>query len=122
LDGYGFRERSVGSLARMLPSPNQPETPVVLARRAEPGPPEAPTRDVARSAAPVETEALFVQRAEEASPAPAAAAAAAPSAAAGESPAALDELAGRLYDRIRARLRDELLIDRERAGMLTDVR
>jgi hypothetical protein len=34
----------------------------------------------------------------------------------------LDELAARLYDRIRARLRDELLIDRERAGRVTDVR
>ena len=40
----------------------------------------------------------------------------------GESPEALDELAGKLYDRIRARLRDELLVDRERAGLLTDVR
>ena len=39
-----------------------------------------------------------------------------------QSPEALDELAGRLYDRLRARLRDELLIDRERAGLLTDVR
>jgi hypothetical protein len=34
----------------------------------------------------------------------------------------VDELAARLYDRIRARLRDELLIDRERAGLVTDVR
>jgi hypothetical protein len=59
-----------------------------------------------------------VQRAE-AEGAPAAGAA---PAAGGESPEALDELAGKLYDRIRARLRDELLIDRERAGLLTDVR
>jgi hypothetical protein len=34
----------------------------------------------------------------------------------------LDELAGRLYDRLRSRLRMELLLDRERAGMLTDFR
>ena len=34
----------------------------------------------------------------------------------------LDALAGRLYDRIRTRLKSELLIDRERAGFLTDLR
>lgn len=34
----------------------------------------------------------------------------------------MDELAGKLYDRIRGRLRTELLVDRERAGLLTDWR
>ena len=34
----------------------------------------------------------------------------------------LDALAGRLYDRIRSRLKTELLVDRERAGFLTDLR
>ncbi|WP_181043537.1 DUF4157 domain-containing protein [Actinokineospora auranticolor] len=34
----------------------------------------------------------------------------------------LDELSTRLYDRLRSRLRMELLIDRERAGLLTDFR
>jgi hypothetical protein len=34
----------------------------------------------------------------------------------------LDELALRLYDRLRSRLRRELLVDRERAGLLTDFR
>lgn len=34
----------------------------------------------------------------------------------------LDELATRLYDRLRTRLRTELLVDRERAGLLTDFR
>jgi hypothetical protein len=34
----------------------------------------------------------------------------------------MDELASRLYDRIRARLKTELLVDRERAGFLTDLR
>jgi hypothetical protein len=34
----------------------------------------------------------------------------------------LDELAARLYDRLRTKLRTELLVDRERAGMLTDFR
>ena len=32
----------------------------------------------------------------------------------------LEELADRLYDRIRTRFRSELLIDRERAGLLAD--
>lgn len=34
----------------------------------------------------------------------------------------LDTLAIRLYDRLRARLRTELLVDRERSGLLTDFR
>jgi hypothetical protein len=34
----------------------------------------------------------------------------------------LDELSTRLYDRIRSRLRLELLLDRERAGLLSDFR
>jgi hypothetical protein len=34
----------------------------------------------------------------------------------------MDELASRLYDRVRSRLRLELLVDRERAGLLTDFR
>jgi Domain of unknown function (DUF4157) len=34
----------------------------------------------------------------------------------------MDELAAKLYDKIRNRLRNELLVDRERAGFLTDLR
>jgi hypothetical protein len=34
----------------------------------------------------------------------------------------MDELAGKLYDKIRTRLKSELLVDRERAGFLTDLR
>jgi hypothetical protein len=34
----------------------------------------------------------------------------------------LDDLAHQLYDRLRSRLRMELLIDRERAGVITDLR
>jgi hypothetical protein len=34
----------------------------------------------------------------------------------------LDEIAVRLYDRLRSRLRMELLLDRERAGLLSDFR
>jgi hypothetical protein len=34
----------------------------------------------------------------------------------------LDDLARRLYDRFRSHIRDELLIDRERAGLVTDLR
>ena len=38
------------------------------------------------------------------------------------SEAQMDELARKLYDRIRGRLKSELLVDRERAGFLTDLR
>jgi len=63
----------------------------------------------------------------ESAPPPAAAGAAATSSgsSAGSATTAetdLDQLAGRLYDRIRSRLRSELLVDRERAGVLTDWR
>jgi hypothetical protein len=34
----------------------------------------------------------------------------------------MDELARKLYDRLRNRLKTELLVDRERAGFLTDLR
>jgi hypothetical protein len=34
----------------------------------------------------------------------------------------VDDLAGRIYPMIRSRLRMELLVDRERAGLLTDFR
>jgi hypothetical protein len=37
-------------------------------------------------------------------------------------PTTLDELTGLLYDRVRTNLRTELLVDRERAGLLTDLR
>ena len=48
-----------------------------------------------------------------------------PTAATGPSQASeseMDELARKLYDRIRGRLKTELLVDRERAGFLTDLR
>jgi hypothetical protein len=48
----------------------------------------------------------------------AAASAAAPGMATGD----LDALAGRLYDKIRYRLKAELRLDRERAGLITDRR
>ena len=34
----------------------------------------------------------------------------------------LEELTAKLYDRIRSKLRLELLLDRERAGLLSDFR
>jgi hypothetical protein len=37
-------------------------------------------------------------------------------------PATLDDLTVRLYDRVRTNLRTELLVDRERAGLLADLR
>jgi Domain of unknown function (DUF4157) len=39
-----------------------------------------------------------------------------------DDPVELDELAARLYGRLRSELRLELLVDRERAGLLTDFR
>ena len=41
---------------------------------------------------------------------------------AGRSDHELDELAHQLYDRFRSRIRAELLVDRERAGLVTDLR
>ncbi|MEO6797943.1 MAG: hypothetical protein ABI401_05990 [Candidatus Dormibacter sp.] len=40
----------------------------------------------------------------------------------GRSEEHIDALAGQLYERIRMRLKSELLVDRERAGLLTDLR
>lgn len=45
-----------------------------------------------------------------------------PSAAGVDDEGHIEDLAARLYDRIRIRLRNELLVDRERAGFLTDLR
>jgi hypothetical protein len=45
-----------------------------------------------------------------------------PGAAPGTAGADVDELARRLYDPLAARLKDELRLDRERAGFLTDLR
>jgi hypothetical protein len=39
-----------------------------------------------------------------------------------DDPVELDELATRLYGRLRSKLRLELIVDRERAGLLTDFR
>jgi ribonuclease E len=120
--------QSAAAAAALLPA-SGPTLPV-LAR--QPAPIAEPTRPapitVAReqaepepsaSAAPllqVQAEApAQVQRAEAAEAAPAAAAG-------GQSAQSDEEMAARLYDRIRSRLRDELLVDRERAGLVTDVR
>jgi hypothetical protein len=39
-----------------------------------------------------------------------------------DDPAGLDELARRLYPRLHRELRLELLVDRERSGLLSDIR
>jgi hypothetical protein len=39
-----------------------------------------------------------------------------------DDPLGLDQLAAELYPRLRSRLRLELIVDRERAGLLTDWR
>jgi hypothetical protein len=79
------------------------------------------------SAPSIQQESVVVMQRQEAAPAPAAESAPAAAPAAGAEAVAqseqhMDELAGKLYDRIRTRLRSELLVDRERAGFLTDLR
>lgn len=118
-----------GVVAPVLPSALGPVSPV-LARQpapiAEPIPPAPVT--VAREPAEPEPSAAAAPplQAQAEAPAPvqqAEAAEAAPAAAAGgQSPQSVEEMAARIYDRIRSRLRDELLVDRERAGLVTDVR
>ncbi len=72
-------------------------------------PPRLPAPAPSSLAAPAEMSALAVPQ-----PAPAADP---------ENPALnLDDLARRLYDRVATRLRAELVVERERAGMLTDLR
>ncbi|HZO65272.1 MAG TPA: hypothetical protein VFB74_09730 [Kribbellaceae bacterium] len=74
------------------------------------------------------TQAVHVQRQEAGGPPPAetqAAPSSRPAAPTASGPAAatdLDELARRLYDPLTARLRAELWLDRERAGLVTDRR
>ena len=70
--------------------------------------------------APVAREWPSVQAAS-AAPSGAASTPAAPDAQ-GRSDENIDALAGQLYERIRVRLKSELLVDRERAGLLTDLR
>ena len=88
------------------PEPGQPARPPVQRETGDTAPPAD------ASAAPPPAEAPAAAGA----PDPAAAAVA-PAQLAG--PGDLDELARRLYERIRARLRAELRLDMERAGMLT---
>jgi hypothetical protein len=64
----------------------------------------------------------IVQRAADASPPESLGTAAAAPAAPGAPQHNLDDLAAKLYDRIRARLKSELRLDRERAGLITDLR
>jgi hypothetical protein len=98
----------VPALARQSPESQPADTQTSTLARAEEQQESAPSVEGA--------DGISVQRAGAGAgtgPAPGAAA---------QSPQALDELAGRIYDRIRSRLRDELLVDRERAGLVTDVR
>jgi hypothetical protein len=79
-----------------------------------------PAGELPGTAAPGVDAMPAVQRAPEASPV--ATAPEAPAAPAGAPGGDLDELARRLYDRIRSRLKAELRLDRERSGHLTDLR
>jgi hypothetical protein len=93
----------------------------VIAREVAVAPPDAAAMSV-----PLQREAEAAPPA--AGPAGAGEGGAAQSSSAGAAPAGiptgdkeLDDLAHRLYDRIRSRLRLELLIDRERTGTLSDL-
>jgi hypothetical protein len=114
--------RAVRPVAQTVPYP-APELfapapiampPVAVSRMAEgvapapqPGPPGLIAAEV-----PVD---IPVQRAAEST-------GAASGGAGGHSEKELDDLARHLYDRLRSRLRQELLVDRERAGLITDLR
>lgn len=96
-----------------------PPSPTVVSRFAAattvvPAPePPADTSAPSVQAVPAETPTV-VQRIEEAPPAAAEVG--------GPAEANVDELANKLYDRIRSKLRAELRLDRERAGLVTDLR
>jgi hypothetical protein len=103
------------------------ESTLAAGHEAEPPTPSAPALQpsIATYSTP------FAQRVPDAPAAPTSGAAGATAVAAtgaDQHPAAaasegeLDDLAHRLYDRFRSRLRLELLIDRERAGLITDLR
>jgi hypothetical protein len=86
-----------------------------------------PTADLSSAASPQPAEptaALTVPPGETAAPPAAAAPAAAPGApaTAGVAAAQLDEMARQLFEPLSARLRAELWLDRERAGLVTDAR
>ena len=124
------------------PAPSVQRLPIGLSRNELPLAPVAAgaTAAVQRAAAAWEAQAMaaptagaafvpsvMVQRAPEPeAPAvdgsPSSATGVTAAAASGDSEKDMDELAGKLYDRIRGRLRTELLVDRERAGLLTDWR
>lgn len=99
------------SIAAPAPAPRLPE-PGPHSRGPAPSPPAAPVQ------APAPTPSTATSR-----PDPIRRAVAAPG---GDTPDAaplpIDELVRHLYERIRSRLRAELLVDRERAGTLTDLR
>jgi hypothetical protein len=104
------------SLAPIAEQPPSQPLPLVVARLPEAAPAAVPAPVVAAAAEP------WVQRAPEAEAAAATEPGGAGAAAGGRSDRELDMLAHQLYDRLRSQLRHELLIDRERAGLITDLR
>lgn len=125
---FASRERAAQPAAGFMDAspaaslPLAPSIPAAIQRAIE--------SNAAAAAEPVEPRTVFSVQREEIAPsggdpttasssAPAAATTAAP---AGHSEQEMNELAGKLYDRIRSRLKTELLVDRERAGLLTDLR
>jgi hypothetical protein len=111
------------SMAAAQPAPAQPlpaDLPYLPVATARPS--DEPVAQRAPDPAPyLAIEVPIIQRADEAAPAPASGGTAT-GGATPHSDKELDELARQLYDRLRSRLRLELLVDRERAGLITDLR
>lgn len=120
----GVSTASAPAVVARFPSPGDVALALGIADRGADGSvvfasPGGTRHDGAPASPPPEPPALpSVQRAEV--PAPAAAPAAGPPAAGGAPSADLDELARKLYPKIRPFLKKELWLDRERAGLLTD--
>jgi hypothetical protein len=116
LGGVPAHDRSTRGLAtrsRSATEPSPPATEHSPPRTAPPPHPIQPNTSRVVARAPVAATTSVAQRMQ-----------AGPPASSGGAPSEqqLDELAARLFERIRARLKGELLIDRERAGLLTDLR
>ncbi|WP_167761635.1 hypothetical protein [Blastococcus sp. CT_GayMR19] len=125
--------RGPAGSARFAPAPWGAAGVLTVARETAPHDGAVPTESIPPSAAVLHDRQEVVQRLDTPAPEPVAApppepataAAPAPAAAgatAAPSAAALDELVRRLYDPLSARLKDELRLDRERAGLITDLR
>jgi hypothetical protein len=99
---------TMGAGPGLTPSPADSPAAVFFREQTPTGSGQAPATAPSSVTAAAST---VIVRAE--APAPAAASASVPD---------IDDMARKLYDRVAARLRTELTLDRERAGLLTDLR